>query len=158
MAPSPIVICEDYESKTLGRVAASDETKTKNRFQGGEGRRSVVIISSPSSLACIMYNNIYLSIFWCLTWKYISLSRFTPWKSYFSWRGSLICQISRNSVPERKCWKRKKRFHVWYVSLKKRFLGHLLYLIAIKIAYNINLIFTKKFKPFVQGDFNKFLQ
>ena len=38
---------------------------------------------------------------------------------------------------------------ICFFEEKKRFLGHLLYLIAIKIAYNINLIFTKNFKPFV---------
>jgi hypothetical protein len=53
---------------------------------------------------------------------------------------------------------KKKTLSCVICCFEKRFLGHLLYLIAIKIAYNINLIFTKKIKPFVQGDFNKFLQ
>ena len=53
---------------------------------------------------------------------------------------------------------KKKTLSCVICCFEKRFLGHLLYLIAIKNAYNINLIFTTNFKHFVQGDFNKFLQ
>ena len=82
---------------------------------------------------------------------------FSPKMGRFRWAPSLSKNWGQFPKIEGQGCERK-RFHVWYVSLKKRFLGHLLYLIAIKIAYNINFIFTKIFKPFVQGDFNKFLQ
>ena len=38
------IVAKIFESKTLGRVAASNSKMTKNRFQGGEGRRSVLIM------------------------------------------------------------------------------------------------------------------
>ena len=52
--------------------AAGDWSKMKNRFQGGEGRRSVLIMSSPSSLACVSIDT-FPYVFLYLTWKYLSL-------------------------------------------------------------------------------------
>ena len=53
------IVAQILESKTLGRVAASDSKKTKNRFQGGEGRRSVLIMRHHQVLLVYQLTHFY---------------------------------------------------------------------------------------------------
>ena len=74
--PNRLVLFICFEKK--GRVLTTLQDKIKNKSQGASGRRSVLIIVAPSSLAFDKYDWYYMYIS-SLTWKYIfSLSLTEP--------------------------------------------------------------------------------
>ena len=75
------IVAQNFESKTLGRVAASNSKKTKNRFQGGEGRRSVLIMRHHQVLLVYQLTHFYLYFYAWLENISLSYSRYNS-KSY----------------------------------------------------------------------------